>query len=56
LVLGQLVFYFLIRLTSEKGLMGDFANNRFQKWFSIACTVLIVVASGFTVAVSFFGF
>ncbi len=43
-----LVFYFLIKLTSSKELMGSFANNSFQKYFSIACTLVIIVASAFT--------
>lgn len=44
-----LVFYFLIKLTSSKELMGEYANNTFQKYFAIACTVVIVLASAFTV-------
>ena len=44
-----LVFYFLIKLTSDKELMGEFANNRFQKYFAIICTVVILIASFFTV-------
>ncbi len=45
-----LVFFYLIRLTSDRSLMGEFANNKFQKYFSVGCTVLIMVASIFTVA------
>jgi Mn2+/Fe2+ NRAMP family transporter len=48
------VFYYLIRLTNDRQLMGEFANNVFQKVFSIACTVVIVLASIFTVATAFF--
>lgn len=48
-----LVFFFLIRFTNDKRLMGRHANNRFQKWFSVVCTVVIVVASTFTLVVSF---
>ncbi len=44
-----LVFYFLIKLTSDKDLMGEFANTKFQKYFAIICTVVIVIASAFTV-------
>lgn len=44
-----LVLYYLIKLTSDRKLMGKFANNTFQKWFAIICTILIVVASVFTV-------
>ncbi len=45
-----LVFYYLIKLTSDHELMGDFVNNKFQKWFAIVCSVIIVIASIFTVA------
>jgi Mn2+/Fe2+ NRAMP family transporter len=48
------VFYYLIKLTSDRELMGDFTNNPFQKWFAIACSVVIVIASIFTVASIFF--
>jgi Mn2+/Fe2+ NRAMP family transporter len=44
-----LVFYFLIQLTSDRGLMGEFANNKFQKYFATVSSVVIVVASIFTV-------
>jgi Mn2+/Fe2+ NRAMP family transporter len=40
-----LVFYFLIKLTSDRELMGEFVNNRFQKNFSVVSTVLIFIAS-----------
>jgi Mn2+/Fe2+ NRAMP family transporter len=49
------VFYYLIRLTSDKSLMGEFANNAFQKYFAIACTIIIIVTSVFTVAATFMG-
>jgi Mn2+/Fe2+ NRAMP family transporter len=49
-----LVFYYLIKLTSDRNLMGDYVNNPFQKWFSIICSVVIVIASVFTVASIFF--
>jgi Mn2+/Fe2+ NRAMP family transporter len=49
-----LVFYYLIKLTSDRSLMGDYANNPFQKWFAIVCSVVIVIASVFTVASIFF--
>jgi Mn2+/Fe2+ NRAMP family transporter len=44
-----LVFYFLIRLTNNQELMGEFANTRFQRTFAVTCTVIIVIASFFTV-------
>jgi Mn2+/Fe2+ NRAMP family transporter len=43
-----IVFFYLIKLTSDKELMGEFANNKFQLYFSIACTIVILVASFFT--------
>ncbi|MCX6080051.1 MAG: divalent metal cation transporter [Chloroflexi bacterium] len=49
-----LVFFFLIRLTSDPGLMGEYVNNTFQKWFAIICSIIIVIASIFTVASIFF--
>ena len=49
-----LVFYFLIKLTSNRQLMGKYANNRFQKYFAIVLTVIIVIASFFTVYATFF--
>jgi len=46
------VFYYLIRLTNDKHVMGPFANNNFQKYFAIAGTVVIGVAALFTIAVT----
>jgi len=48
-----LVFYYLIRLTNDRGLMGEFANNKFQKYFATVSSVVIVLASMFTVAAVF---
>lgn len=50
-----LVFYFLIRLTSSRKLMGDYANNSFQKYFAIVLSCIIVIASMFTLITTFFG-
>ncbi|HEY3310782.1 MAG TPA: divalent metal cation transporter [Anaerolineales bacterium] len=49
-----LVFFYLIKLASDRDLMGEYVNNPFQKWFSIVCSVVIVIASIFTVASIFF--
>jgi Mn2+/Fe2+ NRAMP family transporter len=49
-----LVFFYLIKLSSDSSLMGEYVNNKFQKWFSIICSVVIVIASIFTVASIFF--
>ncbi len=49
-----LVFYFLINLTSDRDLMGEFVNNGFQRNFAIVSSGVIVLASVFTVAAVFF--
>jgi Mn2+/Fe2+ NRAMP family transporter len=51
-----LVFFYLIRLTSNKGLMKEYANSKFQRNFAIAGTVVIVIASAATLAAAFFKF
>jgi Mn2+/Fe2+ NRAMP family transporter len=51
-----LVFYYLIKLTSDKGLMKEHVNNRFQKYFSIIATVVIFIASILTLIAAFFNF
>ena len=43
-----LVLVYLIQLTSNKELMGEFVNNRFQKYFTIVSTVVIFLASVIT--------
>lgn len=44
-----LVFFFLIRLTSDARLMGEQTNSAFKRNFAIAGSVLIVIASVITV-------
>lgn len=51
-----LVFYYLISLTNSKSLMQEYVNNAFQKYFSIASTIVIFVASLITLAAAFFNF
>ncbi len=53
-VILPFVFFFLIKLTSDSEVMGSFANNNFQRVFAISCTVLILVASFFTIGAAFF--
>jgi Mn2+/Fe2+ NRAMP family transporter len=45
-----LVFFYLIKLTSNKKLMGAHINSSFQRNFTTAASVFIVIASVFTVA------
>jgi Mn2+/Fe2+ NRAMP family transporter len=49
-----LVFYYLIKLTNSKGLMGKYANNGFQKWFTVLGSVAIFIASVLTLGATFF--
>jgi len=49
-----LVFYYLIKLASDRQLMGEHANNGFQKWFTIIGSAVIFIASALTLA-SVFG-
>jgi Mn2+/Fe2+ NRAMP family transporter len=51
-----LVFYFLIRLANNRELMKTYVNNVFQKYFSITATVVIIIASVFTVIATLFSF
>ncbi len=44
-----LVFYYLLRLTGSPELMGPHANSAFQTYFTAIASVVIVVASAFTV-------
>lgn len=48
-----LVFYFLIKLTSDRALMGKFVNSTFQKNFAAVSSVVIVLASVFTIVAAF---
>ena len=49
-----LVFYYLIKLTSDPSIMGEFVNSPFQQKFATAGTLLIVIASFFTLITLFF--
>ncbi len=48
-VILPLVFYYLIKLTNNPELMGRYSNNAFQKYFTVAASVFIFIASVFTV-------
>ncbi len=50
-----LVFYYLIKLTNSGELMGLYANNSFQKYFTIIFSVVIFIASVLTVGAVVFG-
>ena len=48
-----LVFYYLIKLTNDRQLMGEHSNNGFQKWFAVIGSVVIFIASVATLAATF---
>jgi len=48
------VFFYLIKIANDKRWMREYTNNNFQKWFAIIGTVIITVASIFTVVTSLF--
>ena len=50
------IFYYLIKFTNSKKLMGDYVNNTFQRWFAIIGTVVIACASLFAIAAQIFHF
>lgn len=50
------IFYYLIKLTNDQEMMREFVNNRFQMIFALVCTLVIIVASVFTVAATFIKF
>lgn len=49
-----LIFYYLIKITNSKKYMGEYANTTFQKWFATGGTILIAIASIFTVFATIF--
>jgi Mn2+/Fe2+ NRAMP family transporter len=51
-----LVFYYLIKLTSNKSLMGNYINSTFQRNFAVVSTVVIAIASIGTLAAAFVRF
>lgn len=48
-----LVFFYLIKLTCNKKLMGKHVNSRFQKWFAIIGSVAIFIASAVAIGAIF---
>lgn len=50
-----LVFFYLIRLTSDPRIMKEHINRPFQKYFAIAGTVVIFLASAASIGAALFG-
>jgi Mn2+/Fe2+ NRAMP family transporter len=48
-----LVFYFLIKLSSNPELMKEHVNTKFQKNFAIVATIVIIIASAMTLVTTF---
>lgn len=48
------VFYYLIKLTNNERVMGVNVNTSFQKYFAIISTVVIIIASIFTLGFALF--
>lgn len=48
-----LIFYYLIRLTSDPQVMREYVNTKFQRNFAIGGTVLILIASTFALVAIF---
>jgi Mn2+/Fe2+ NRAMP family transporter len=49
------VFFFLLKLTNDRELMGDYVNNRFQRLFATGSTLVILAASFVTVFLAIWG-
>jgi Mn2+/Fe2+ NRAMP family transporter len=49
------VFFYLLKLTNDRKLMGDYANNRFQKIFATGSTFVILAAAFLTVFLAIWG-
>ena len=49
------VFFFLLKLTNDRQLMGNYANNRFQRIFATGATVVILAAAFVTVILAIWG-
>jgi Mn2+/Fe2+ NRAMP family transporter len=52
-VILPLIFYYLINLTDNRQLMGEYTNKSIQKWFAILGSVAIFLASVATLAATF---
>ncbi|NTU46647.1 divalent metal cation transporter [Candidatus Roizmanbacteria bacterium] len=48
------IFYYLIKLTSNKKVMGEHRNSAFQTYFAIGSTILILFASIYTLIITLF--
>lgn len=49
------VFYFLLKITNDKGLMGKHTNKPWYNYFAVTSSIVIVFASLFTIISSLYG-
>ncbi|RJQ24982.1 divalent metal cation transporter [Candidatus Parcubacteria bacterium] len=49
-----LVFFFLLKITNNKEIMGEHINNKYYNYFAVTSSVLIVIASIFIVLTAIF--
>lgn len=53
-ILLPIIFYFLLKITNNKKIMGNYTNNKFYNYFAIVSSILIVIASSFTIISNLF--
>jgi len=55
-MLLPVIFYFLLKVTNNKKLMGKHTNNKWYNYFAIICSFIIIIAALFTIISSLFKF
>ena len=51
-ILLPVIFYFLLKITNDKNLMGQYVNNRFYNVFAVVSSIVIILASTLTIVTS----
>lgn len=44
-----LIFFFLLKITNNKELMGNFTNNKWYNYFAVVSSAIIIFASAFVI-------
>ncbi|MEN9327765.1 MAG: hypothetical protein RI947_573 [Candidatus Parcubacteria bacterium] len=55
-VILPVILYFLIKITNNKELMGEYTNNKWYNYISVIATIVIIFAAIFAVTSSLFNF
>jgi Mn2+/Fe2+ NRAMP family transporter len=55
-ILLPVIFYFLLNITNNKELMGQYINNRWYNYFIVIASIVIILASLATIASAFIKF